>query len=184
MYDTYMTAYCMIGSPLCPDDGTGAFWLCQALTAWVEHLEGKDSIAEQRFRLLLRVMPNDLSCHWRDLRFYRDTIGPITHTRMYSKPQCDPLDELDVFWTLADPLFTRPGNDRMTEHFSRLVDLLISQQHRRVMMGAPFWNVENEEGDIDLEAFQASAAARSGLDRITHGVILRHGRPQMNGGCG
>jgi hypothetical protein len=112
----------------------GSFWLCEALRAFVEHQEGNFETAEQRFRLLLRVMPRPLSCEWRDLSLLRDTtggegFGDVEYGgRLLERGECVSLEVADLFWTLADPLFTRPGNDRMTAHYARQVDLFIHEQ--------------------------------------------------------
>jgi hypothetical protein len=118
----------------------GALWLCEGLKAFVEHMQGKHEQAGQRFSMLLRVMPADQSCQWRDLRLFHDSTGngidalaPVrligTLPRGYRKPECRSHEEMQNFWTLSDPLFTMPGNDRMTEHYARLVDLLIHELH-------------------------------------------------------
>jgi hypothetical protein len=139
----------------------GAFWLCEALRAYVEHHEGRFEIAEQRFRAMLRLAPGPISCDWRDLRLLRDSTGSGSTDVAHYGPQrrffnrvCPTHEEADGFWTLADPLFTRPGNDRMTAHYARVVDLFILEQHRRL-----------------------TSLGESGVDQREYSDVLRHGWP-------
>jgi hypothetical protein len=143
------------------DECLGSFWVCEALRAHVEHLEGEWERAAERFRLLLRVMPAGRSCGWRDVRMLMDTTAaasmPEAVARRVAPRDCTPFDEVDRFWILADPLFTVPGNDRMTEHFSRLVDLFIHEQH------------------LEAATFSTICPRRHSLGH--HSSVLRHGWP-------
>ena len=102
-------------------------WWCDALHGYVEHLNSNFVRAEWYFRSALRAMPPDISCFWNEITLFSDTMGPSVHF-FGGRGHCAPLEEHEPFWTLADPLWTDWGNDRLTEHFARHVDLRIHEQ--------------------------------------------------------
>lgn len=101
-------------------------WWCEALLAYVDHLAGRYVESEARFRRVLETMPSDEACEWNDIEFFHDSLT-FAIGRGRSGP-CLPFELTETFWTLADPLFSRPGNDRMTEHYARQVDIEIHRQ--------------------------------------------------------
>lgn len=127
-----------------------AEWWCEALRGFVDHLMGDAITAERRFRAMLRTMPEDRVCYWTELVLYHDTAAPSAGHRG-GRRHCRPQEEYEAFWTLADPLFSRPGNDRFTEHFARHVDMRVHRRYLEKMRGEhPLWH---------------------------HSVLLRHGWP-------
>jgi hypothetical protein len=126
------------------DECVAAFWWCEALRAYVEHHDGAHVIAGERFGRVLRMMPPGQACYWREITQYRDStarsVGHDARGRALYNPRpgigmsCAEPEEVDAFWTLADPLWSVPGNDRMTEHYARLVDMQIHLEHREVLI--------------------------------------------------
>lgn len=100
-------------------------WWCEALAGLVAHRTGEYETAEVRFRTALAQMPPGRACYWNELTLYHDAEAPSL--RHGGSAACRTLDEQQSFWTLADPLFSRPGNDRMTEHFARHVEMAIHE---------------------------------------------------------
>jgi hypothetical protein len=101
-------------------------WWCEALLAYVDHLAGQHVESEERFRRVLEAMPAEDACEWNDLEFFHDSLA-FAIGRGRSGP-CLPYELTEALWALADPLFSRPGNDRMTEHYARQVDIEIHRQ--------------------------------------------------------
>ncbi|MGQ0646279.1 MAG: hypothetical protein ACT4P7_01840 [Gemmatimonadaceae bacterium] len=93
-------------------------WWCSALAGLVLHAEQSFAEADSAFDLALRQMPAAQRCTWEDVT---DLLPPRA-SRAYRALSCDERREwLAPVWTLADPMWTRPGNDRRTEHYARLV---------------------------------------------------------------
>jgi hypothetical protein len=100
-------------------------WWCAALDGYIAHREGRYPEAEQRFRTALAGMPAGRACYWNELTLYRDTTA--RSVRHGGSAVCPDPAERDAVWRLADPLFSRPGNDRMTEHYARHVEMAIHE---------------------------------------------------------
>jgi hypothetical protein len=116
------------------DECVASAWWCVALRGFVEHNAGQYVLAESYFREALAAMPEDLACYWNELVLYHDTLGPSAGHRG-GRSHCAPLEAYDAFWTIADPLFSQPGNERMTEHYARHVDMRIHSQWLTIRNG-------------------------------------------------
>ena len=101
-------------------------WWCAALLGFVRHVRGEYVEAEIAFDRALARMPEDVRCAW---------LGELRHVlagdlaRRHRDADC--LERADIarhVWWLADPLYLRPGNDRRTEHLSRLVTMELHHQ--------------------------------------------------------
>jgi hypothetical protein len=102
-------------------------WWCDALAGLVHHERAETPDAERRFAAALERMPPDERRRWSD-------AGPVL-----SQPEARELERfgparrdsiLRVLWWLADPLWMRPGNDRRTEQYARLVRARIADGAR------------------------------------------------------
>jgi hypothetical protein len=144
---------------------TAEFWWCEALRAFVAHRAGDVIAAETRFATALELMPPGRACMWQEVGMYADTmalsLGFDAYGRMLDSPQptaqrpCPDQGDAAAFWTLADPLWSVPGNPRRTEHFARTVDAHI---HHHFMERIEF--------------------SRAGAHlRDHHSPLLRHGWP-------
>jgi hypothetical protein len=99
-------------------------WWCDALTGFALHVSGNFAGADSAFATALDGMPSPMRCHWVNLApLLDDDVGDA-----YSKLSCAQREEADArLWWLADPLFMTPGNERRTEHFSRVLHSALQQ---------------------------------------------------------
>lgn len=93
-------------------------WWCDALLGLALHIEGNYLAADSAYSLALEGMPSAMRCHWLNLSPLLD--DDIRGT--YRKLTCAQREAMDArIWWVADPLYMVPGNERRTEHFSRVV---------------------------------------------------------------
>jgi len=93
-------------------------WWCEALLGLALHVNGDFAAADSAYSSALEDMPALTRCHWTNLSPLLD--DDIRGT--YRKMPCDQRDSVNGrIWWVADPLFMTPGNERRTEHFSRMV---------------------------------------------------------------
>lgn len=93
-------------------------WWCDALLGYSRHVRGAWVEAGEAFQDALAGMPAEERRRWTALR-------PLV-----SDDDLEALDDLaagareareELFWRLSDPLLLVEGNDRLTDHFARLV---------------------------------------------------------------
>ncbi len=94
-------------------------WWCAALEGYALHTAGRFPAADSAFVTALSAMPDNERCRWTDVSLLLDAARARREYRAI--PCTDRTDFDDRFWTLADPLWLVPGNDRRTEHYARLV---------------------------------------------------------------
>jgi hypothetical protein len=93
-------------------------WWCAALEGFALHHAGETRAAEAAFDAVLVEMGDDERRRWTDLA----VLLPPGEQRAYRRMDDGERAGFERrFWWLADPLWTRPGNDRRTEHFARWV---------------------------------------------------------------
>jgi hypothetical protein len=95
-----------------------ARWWCHALAGHALHAAGDFGAAEEWFDRALARMPTDERCRWADLE---PILKGKNRGRYTDAPCAERIDFERHFWTLADPLWLTPGNERRTEHLSRWV---------------------------------------------------------------
>lgn len=101
-----------------------ARWYCNVLRGFALHSSEQygDAIAE--FDSALAEMPADERCRWNDISVLLEDGERDT----YQKIPCGQRDSVERrFWELAQPSFAVAGNDRRTEHFSRVLLADLSQ---------------------------------------------------------
>ncbi|MEJ2240154.1 MAG: hypothetical protein P8X82_17830 [Gemmatimonadales bacterium] len=99
-------------------DCTAAIWWCRALEGHVHHTQGQFAAADSVFDIALDAMTEERECEWRDVSLLLEGKA----REMYDEEAClDRREMEDRFWWLADPLYLVPGNERRSEHYSRLV---------------------------------------------------------------
>jgi len=99
-------------------------WWCDALLGLSLHVQGDFAGADSAFALALQAMPTPMRCHWNNLSPLLDDDVRGT----YHKMSCAQREAADArIWWVADPLFMTPGNERRTEHFSRVLHTLLQQ---------------------------------------------------------
>ena len=95
-----------------------AKWWCGVLLGFALHAEGHYDLAESAFDSALAVMPHDTRCKWTDISLLLDDDERDT----YLKLPCAARDSVERrYWALAQPSYIVRGNDRRTEHFSRVL---------------------------------------------------------------
>jgi hypothetical protein len=100
-------------------------WWCDALTGYALHASGDFSGADSAFALALDGMPSAMRCHWINIASLLDNDLPKTYRRL----SCGQREAMvPRIWWLADPLFMTPGNERRTEHFSRVMHTTLLQK--------------------------------------------------------
>ncbi|HEY3112326.1 MAG TPA: hypothetical protein VGJ62_01415 [Gemmatimonadaceae bacterium] len=99
-------------------------WWCDALLGLALHVAGDFAASDSAFALALDGMATPTRCHWLNLAPLLD--DDIRDT--YRKLSCAQRELVDArIWWLADPLFMTPGNERRTEHFSRVLHTALEQ---------------------------------------------------------
>ena len=81
-------------------------------------MNGNFAAADSAFSLALNSMPDSTRCHWLNL-------APLLDDDLrddYKKLTCSQREVADArIWWVADPLYMTPGNERRTEHYSRVL---------------------------------------------------------------
>ena len=92
-------------------------WWCEALLGLALHVTGDFPRADSAFASALGNMPSLVRCHWTNLSPLLDDDIRGTYRRM----GCGERDAVNSrIWWVADPLYMTEGNERRTEHFSRM----------------------------------------------------------------
>lgn len=91
---------------------------CDALLGYALHVAGEYERADSAFVMALAAMPDRQRQRWTDLS---PLLQPDA-VRAYRRLDDAEREAFEArFWWLANPLYSVPGNDRRTEHFSRHV---------------------------------------------------------------
>ena len=99
-------------------------WWCDALVGLALHVNGNFAAADTAFSLALQEMPSETRCQWLDLTPLLDDDVRDT----YRKMSCAQREAANArIWWVADPLYITPGNERRTEHFSRMLYAAVQQ---------------------------------------------------------
>jgi hypothetical protein len=99
-------------------------WWCDALLGLALHVGGNYAGSDSAYAIALDGMPSPTRCHWLNLTPLLD--DDIRGT--YKKMSCAQREAADArIWWVADPLFMTPGNERRTEHFSRVLHTALQQ---------------------------------------------------------
>ena len=99
-------------------------WWCDALLGFALHVAGKYLAADSAYSQALDEMPSALRCHWMNLSPLLD--DDIRGT--YHKMSCAQREAADArIWWVSDPLYMTPGNERRTEHYSRILYTMLYQ---------------------------------------------------------
>lgn len=94
-----------------------AKWWCAVLTGYALHSAGDYAAAEVAYDSALAAMPSAVRCKWSDIALL---LGDDERDR-YEHIPCESRGATEAkFWKLAQPSYAVHGNDRRTEHFSRV----------------------------------------------------------------
>ena len=99
-------------------------WWCDALLGLALHVGGNYAGSDSAYAAALDKMPSPVRCHWLNLAPLLDDDIRGAYKRM----SCGQREAADArIWWVADPLFMTPGNERRTEHFSRVLHTALQQ---------------------------------------------------------
>lgn len=94
----------------------GTPWWCGALGGFARHAAGDEPGADSAFARALGEMPEAERCAWTDLSL----LLAENDADAYRAIPCAARDWVNRrIWWLADPLYSRPGNEVRTEHYAR-----------------------------------------------------------------
>ena len=146
-------------------------WWCSALEGYVLHVRGDYSSAEAAFDLGIAAMSAERGCEWRDISLLLEGKS----RGAYEDLDCDERADFQRrFWWLSDPLFIVPGNERRTEHYSRVVMGMLlaeSDSPRSIPWGRDNVELLYRYGRIIGWQRRYSSRLSTGLDR---GILGHH----------
>lgn len=119
--------------------GIPEVWWCTALRGYILHLTANYVDSEAAFREALASMPPAERQRWTSPRFVLTEDGVELFEGMESAERDR---RLELFWRLSDPLFLMEGNDRLTDHFARIVEA-VNWREAANPMGLP-WSEDME----------------------------------------
>ncbi|MCJ7629360.1 MAG: hypothetical protein MUO50_13355, partial [Longimicrobiales bacterium] len=91
-------------------------WWCKALNGYVLHRSGRVVEALDAFSLALAAMEPERAGKWTDPYPLLEYPGGGW---LRNPGELSPDEAASRFWALADPLYLTPGNERLSEHYSR-----------------------------------------------------------------
>lgn len=99
-------------------------WWCEALLGYVLHIRGSYVDAETAYQAALDSMPPKELERWTTPGYLLTKVGK----KVFDHDTPEQRKKLwKLFWRLSDPLYLVPGNDRLTEHYTRLVQVRMDQ---------------------------------------------------------
>jgi hypothetical protein len=99
--------------------GIAEEWWCAALRGYALHVRTEYVVAEAAFREALALMPEEVRHEWTTPRY---VFSPDAVDEFNRAPPAERQRSFELLWRLSDPLFLFDGNDRLTDHFARLVE--------------------------------------------------------------
>ncbi len=122
------------------DCGIEETWWCHALLGYSRHVRGAWLEAEDDFADALATMPDDVRREWTGLGYL---LTGDALDELEDLPEEEAEARRALFWSLSDPLFLVPGNDRRTDHLARWVEAR-NQEDAENPQGM-FWEEDLEE---------------------------------------
>lgn len=103
---------------------SGTRWWCDALRGMALHARGDFFGADSAYASALNRMPSARRCHWMN-------VSPLLegdYAKVIRRMPCGAREAAVArIWFMADPLMMIPGNERRTEHYSRVVQTHIQE---------------------------------------------------------
>lgn len=113
-------------------------WWCDLVRGMAYQRAGLSADADTRYRAALLNGEEELVCLLTDITQLLEGRDGATYRRLPCPGRQRSQFE-DRFWWLSDPMLTRPGNDRWTEHVTRRFELVLDGRlggrgdHRRMI---------------------------------------------------
>lgn len=104
-------------------------WWCRALEGYALHHGGRIPEAEAAFAGALATMPEAVRARWTDPGLL---LRPADRRALGAMDAPARAEAGRRLWWLADPLWSEPGNDRLTEHYARWTVDRIQERARQV----------------------------------------------------
>lgn len=156
-------------------EGPPAWW-CAGLLGYVLHRSGQTLEAGEAFGRALDLMGPERAARWTDPSLLLDyqAIQWLKEPGSLSREMA-----VRRFWTLADPLFLTPGNERLTEHFSRrFVATLLSDSE--LTLGVD-WGEHLESILIRYGFGVGWERTVPGMQELGGGTVVEHHHPEARG---
>ncbi|MEM8486008.1 MAG: GWxTD domain-containing protein [Bacteroidota bacterium] len=125
---------------------------------YAQHYLENHAIAEEQFQQAMTHMPDSL------VAIFADTERLLNEAGLKDKKKNTAFSE-DGFWAFRDPRFLTPENERLTEHYARLV--YAELQFSEPKLNLTGWDSERGEiyvryGKPELEYYMSNAIAQCG----------------------
>lgn len=104
-------------------------WWCRALEGYALHRGGRIPEAEEAFAAALEAMPPEQRERWTDPTLL---LRPDDRRALRALDGAERAEAVRRLWWLADPLWSEPGNDRLTEHYARWTIDRMQERARQV----------------------------------------------------
>jgi hypothetical protein len=145
-------------------------WWCRALEGYAMHHGGRVGEAEAAFAAALDAMPEELRARWTDPTLL---LRPDDRRALRAMDDAARADAAQRLWWLADPLWSEPGNDRLTEHYARWTVDRIQERARQVDRVA--WAGDSREILIRYGPIRAWERAEGPIhDRTAETSVVGH----------
>jgi hypothetical protein len=148
------------------------------------HVQDRFVEAERAFRSALATMPAEVRERWTSPRYIFTRDGEEWFDEVEGARR---EARWERFWRLSDPLFVVEGNDRLTEHYARIVEAM-NREDAAHPQGI-FWEEDLEETLIRYgRTIGFSSTIRPGMPGRGGGInlmgakrMIAHHRPQSRG---
>jgi hypothetical protein len=143
---------------------------------FVLHRSGRVPEALAAFSAALAAMDPETSESWKN----PEPLLDYPERKWLRAPgDLSPAEALDRFWTLADPLFLTPGNERLTEHYARLFGSYL-YEGTTVTLGLP-WGSALERLLLRYGFVAGWERARPQMGELSSGRVVEHHHPESRG---
>jgi hypothetical protein len=110
-------------------------WYCTALKAYLTDIAGSPIRADTIWTSVLPHIPTHERCYWLDASWVSSDPG---FYRSFEKHSCGDRERISRrVWWLSDPLWSGAGNERLSAHLTRNVELLLIAEYRRADQMTP-----------------------------------------------
>ncbi|MGM0669659.1 MAG: hypothetical protein ACQET1_08065 [Gemmatimonadota bacterium] len=151
-------------------------WWCSGLVGYVHHRAGRTLEAAEAFGASLEQMEPSRAETWIDPGILLDYQGD----RWLKNPGDIPREAaIHRFWILSDPLFLTPGNERLTEHFSRRFAATFFADSEMTL--GVRWGKSLEAVVVRYGFGVGWERSVSGMQEVGGGSVVEHHHPESRG---